>query len=372
MPRAGRGGGSEPVARPGAVGRDRPRPLAPRLPGVRAGGRSRRARHLHAERLGRGGPLLRPLGLPDRPAAPARARGLRLSALPRPAGAAHRAELRRGAGAGGRRGLPAVRGGRGGPELRVLYHLAFLQDYLPSDINVVFWSLAVEEKFYLLAPFLVRPCLRPERRPSAARHPPGAGARCRRSCGRSPSPGWRRPSATRPSSACCAARSTPASSRCSPASGSARGGASGLACPPGAWRRAIFPAAALGLLAWLASHDLWPRSAASRRWCSRCCNALLCALRHRRRHPAQQARPAPFARAAGRLATLSFALYLVHFPLGPLAAALAAAAAARRPASGRSSSACPSPPPWRCISASSGRSSAWRDRLQAARLPSLP
>ena len=38
---------------------------------------------------------------------------------------------------------------------RVLYHLLFLQDYLPADINVVFWSLGVEEKFYLLAPILL-------------------------------------------------------------------------------------------------------------------------------------------------------------------------------------------------------------------------
>jgi len=38
--------------------------------------------------------------------------------------------------------------------LRLLYHLLFLQDYFPSDINVVFWSLGVEEKFYLIAPVL--------------------------------------------------------------------------------------------------------------------------------------------------------------------------------------------------------------------------
>jgi peptidoglycan/LPS O-acetylase OafA/YrhL len=38
---------------------------------------------------------------------------------------------------------------------RVLYHALFLQDYLPADINVVFWSLGVEEKFYLLAPLLL-------------------------------------------------------------------------------------------------------------------------------------------------------------------------------------------------------------------------
>jgi peptidoglycan/LPS O-acetylase OafA/YrhL len=39
--------------------------------------------------------------------------------------------------------------------VRVAYHLLFLQDYLPSDINVVFWSLGVEEKFYLVAPVLI-------------------------------------------------------------------------------------------------------------------------------------------------------------------------------------------------------------------------
>ncbi len=39
--------------------------------------------------------------------------------------------------------------------LRTVYHLVFLQDYLPADINVVYWSLGVEEKFYLAAPLLV-------------------------------------------------------------------------------------------------------------------------------------------------------------------------------------------------------------------------
>lgn len=36
-----------------------------------------------------------------------------------------------------------------------LYHLFFLQDYFPSDFNVVFWSLGVEIKFYFLAPFVI-------------------------------------------------------------------------------------------------------------------------------------------------------------------------------------------------------------------------
>lgn len=39
--------------------------------------------------------------------------------------------------------------------LRVAYHMLFLQDYLPSNIIVAFWSLGVEEKFYLLAPFVL-------------------------------------------------------------------------------------------------------------------------------------------------------------------------------------------------------------------------
>lgn len=34
-------------------------------------------------------------------------------------------------------------------------HLLFLQDYTGSDINVVFWSLGVEEKFYIAAPMVI-------------------------------------------------------------------------------------------------------------------------------------------------------------------------------------------------------------------------
>ena len=39
--------------------------------------------------------------------------------------------------------------------LRVTYHMLILQDYLPANIIVAFWSLGVEEKFYLLAPLLI-------------------------------------------------------------------------------------------------------------------------------------------------------------------------------------------------------------------------
>jgi peptidoglycan/LPS O-acetylase OafA/YrhL len=43
---------------------------------------------------------------------------------------------------------------------RVVYHLFFLHDYFGSDIVVAFWSLGVEEEFYLLAPFLLIPLLK--------------------------------------------------------------------------------------------------------------------------------------------------------------------------------------------------------------------
>ncbi|MBT6536612.1 MAG: acyltransferase, partial [Rhodospirillaceae bacterium] len=48
--------------------------------------------------------------------------------------------------------------------LRVFYHALFLQDYLPSGIVIAFWSLGVEEKFYIAAPFVLLPLLGLRRR----------------------------------------------------------------------------------------------------------------------------------------------------------------------------------------------------------------
>lgn len=48
--------------------------------------------------------------------------------------------------------------------VRVLYHLLFLQDYLPANIVVAFWSLGVEEKFYLVAPFVLLVAVRAKSR----------------------------------------------------------------------------------------------------------------------------------------------------------------------------------------------------------------
>ena len=45
----------------------------------------------------------------------------------------------------------------GNEAFRVAYHMLFLMDYLPSDIVVTFWSLGVEEKFYLIAPLVFLP-----------------------------------------------------------------------------------------------------------------------------------------------------------------------------------------------------------------------
>lgn len=52
----------------------------------------------------------------------------------------------------------------------LLSHVFFLQDYTGSDILVTFWSLGVEEKFYLLAPFLLLFVLR-ARTPAAVFFP---------------------------------------------------------------------------------------------------------------------------------------------------------------------------------------------------------
>lgn len=206
-------------------------------------------------------------------------------------------------------------------ELRALYHLAFLQDYLPSDINVVFWSLAVEEKFYLLAPFLIRPYLQPAsvRRQVAilillALLSPLLRAltfawldtpiaydtffRALRS----------------PFHACL----DPLLAGVGLAVADHRGWLARFAH----WRRTIFLAAALALSVWLASHDLLASIGGFEAVVQPAINAALCALLTAGAI-LLAGTPAPLERAAGLLATLSFTLYLVHYPLGPLASVLA-------------------------------------------------
>ena len=56
--------------------------------------------------------------------------------------------------------VPLYRIPAGDVSASLVHHLLFLQDYLGADIVVAFWSLGVEEKFYLLAPVLMLPLLR--------------------------------------------------------------------------------------------------------------------------------------------------------------------------------------------------------------------
>ena len=56
--------------------------------------------------------------------------------------------------------VPLYRIPAGDVAASLVHHLLFLQDYLGADIVVAFWSLGVEEKFYLLAPVLMLPLLR--------------------------------------------------------------------------------------------------------------------------------------------------------------------------------------------------------------------
>ena len=76
----------------------------------------------------------------------------RLSVAPRPA---HRARLLCGGAAGGVGLVPYLQVEPGLMPFRIAYHLLFLQDYLPSNLLATFWSLGVEEKFYLLSPLLL-------------------------------------------------------------------------------------------------------------------------------------------------------------------------------------------------------------------------
>ncbi len=58
--------------------------------------------------------------------------------------------------------------GAGWSNLSFVTHLLFLQDYLGSDVMVTLWSLAVEEKFYLVAPALLFLLMRVGRRVACA------------------------------------------------------------------------------------------------------------------------------------------------------------------------------------------------------------
>ncbi|HMQ94162.1 MAG TPA: acyltransferase [Amaricoccus sp.] len=203
---------------------------------------------------------------------------------------------------------------------RGFYHLLLLQDYLPPNISIVFWTLGVEEKFYLVAPLLIALCLRagPLRTRLMILALVFVASPLLRALTLAGTPlpldyptyfhGFRRPF-----HACL----EPLAAGVAIALAERAGGLSRFASSSGA----ILASAALALLIWLASHDLLAHIVAFDVVLQPALIALLCAAMVLGAVLSAR-RPLPFAPAAQMLATLSYTLYLVHFPLIPLAMAL--------------------------------------------------
>ena len=206
------------------------------------------------------------------------------------------------------------------PDRSLFAHLLFLQDYTGADINVVFWSLGVEEKFYLVAPLLVLGLARPRAL---------SGCAALAACLLLVSPVCR----------AVAFEAMGASvdygeffrTLRSPFHMSIEGFVVGIFVAVLHSRGVVFPArhaslglglSALALLAWLGSHEFLLTITRFDAWVQPTALAALfgwmvwCAVSLGDRRPAFE----PFFRVNARL---SYALYLVHFPLLPLAAALA-------------------------------------------------
>jgi peptidoglycan/LPS O-acetylase OafA/YrhL len=203
---------------------------------------------------------------------------------------------------------------------RTAYHLAFLQDYLPADINVAFWSLGVEEKFYLAAPILLWLTL------SRKTLAPGLLILAIL---------FALPSAIR--AATYLAQAMPIDyvtffqKLRSPFHASLEpiviGVAIAVAEKAGAIRLSarqgtcIFVVAGIALVAWLGSHDFMATITLFDAMPQPTLNAILCGfmvLGAVRMTPVA----IPFEPVFRVVARLSYALYLVHFPLVPLALAI--------------------------------------------------
>ena len=204
---------------------------------------------------------------------------------------------------------------------RVLYHLLFMQDYFPSNINVVFWSLGVEVKFYIIAPiiiwslamgrmrcdpkfliaalFMLSPALRAAE--FLIQGPPGSYDQFFLKY-RSPLHASLEPLVV--------------------------GAAIALAHHGRAFRPSaiagagLLAASTVGLLAWLGSHELMEEIGAFDVIAQPTLIACLCGLMTLGAIWLA-ATPMPAAAPIRLLSRLSYSLYLVHFPLLPLAVAAA-------------------------------------------------
>jgi peptidoglycan/LPS O-acetylase OafA/YrhL len=207
---------------------------------------------------------------------------------------------------------------------RLLYHLLFLQDYLAADFNVVFWSLAVEEKFYLLAPFLIR----------IVQHAPPRRQLALLAAVALVSPALRAISfgLLQPADYEVFFRllRSPFHTCLEPLAAGvaiAAAEAGGLLARLAGRGRAMLAAGGAGLVLWLGSHEFLGTLDGSDAVVRPAINALLCGVVTLGAVLLAGA-PMPLAAAAAAVARLSYALYLVHFPLLPLAVALAGASAA--------------------------------------------
>jgi peptidoglycan/LPS O-acetylase OafA/YrhL len=207
---------------------------------------------------------------------------------------------------------------------RLLYHLLFLQDYLASDFNVAFWSLAVEEKFYLLAPLLIR---------LVQHQPPGRQLAALATVAlvspavRGISFGLLQPAdyeeffrlLRSPFHACLEPLAAGVAI--------ALAEAGGLLARLAGRGRTVLLAGGAGLVLWLCSHDFLATVGGFDAVVRPGLNAVLCAIVTLGAVLLAGA-PMPLAPAAAAVARLSYALYLVHFPLLPLSVTLAGASAA--------------------------------------------
>jgi peptidoglycan/LPS O-acetylase OafA/YrhL len=215
--------------------------------------------------------------------------------------------------------------------LDLVTHLLFLQDYLGTDLMVTLWSLAVEEKFYLAAPLLLYVCLRARRTVGVALLLAGISAMLWSMIGATHAlqePGY--------SSFFWGVRAPFHHAALAILAGVlvaiVHGATASLSAPR--WLFFVLAAFAVALHSWRdwLSQDTWPLTCVVIAVSATMFAALVrCGLAVNAAHPAFGA-----SRPLRAVARLSYALYLVHYPLlgpaGELCNVLLGAAARQHPA----------------------------------------